>query len=108
MIGNNFLSMGLLTPKSLSIVVNQFQELLAKKIAISQETEIIDQEGKVLDAELSSFFLVKKENEIDNFVLVIRDIRDRKHAEIKLAHEHELLQILMDNISDSIYFGSRI
>ena len=59
MIGNNFLSMGLLTPKSLSIIVNQFQELLAKKIAASQETEIIDHEGKVLDVELSSFFLVK-------------------------------------------------
>ena len=104
MIGNNFLSMGLLTPKSLSIIVNQFQELLAKKIAASQETEIIDHEGKVLDVELSSFFLVKMENEVDNFVLVIRDISDRKQAEIKLAHEHKLLQTLMDSISDSIYF----
>jgi len=104
MIGNNFLSLGLLTPKSLSIIVNQFQELLAQKIAISQETEIIDQEGKILAVELSSFFLVKKENEVDNFVLVIRDISDRKQAEIKLSHEHELLQTLMDSISDSIYF----
>jgi len=104
MIGSNFLSMGLLTPKSLSIIVNQFQELLAQKIAASQETEIIDQEGQVLAVELSSFFLVKKENEVDNFVLVIRDIRDRKQAEIKLAHEHKLLQTLMDSISDSIYF----
>ena len=34
MISNNFLSMGLLTPKSLSIVVNQFQELLSKKVAL--------------------------------------------------------------------------
>lgn len=104
MIRNNFLSMGLLTPKSLSIIVNQFQELLAQKIAISQETEIIDQEGKILAVELSSFFLVKKENEVDNFVLIIRDISDRKQAEIKLSHEHELLQTLMDSISDSIYF----
>ncbi|MGF3553966.1 MAG: PAS domain-containing protein, partial [Thermoplasmatota archaeon] len=29
---------------------------------------------------------------------------DRKQAEIKLAKEHELLQTLMDNIPDSIYF----
>ena len=104
MIGGNFLSMGLLTPKSLSIVVNQFQELLSKKIATSQETEIIDGEGSIIDVELSSFFLVKKENEVDNFVLVIRDIRDRKQAEIKLTHEHGLLQTLMDSIPDSIYF----
>ena len=104
MIGNNFLSMGLLTPKSLSIVVNQFQELLSKKVAASQETEVIDKEGNIIDAELSSFFLVKKFNEVDNFVLVIRDIRDRKHFEVKLSREHGLLQTLMDSIPDSIYF----
>ncbi len=104
MISNNFLSMGLLTPKSLSIVVNQFQELLAKKIATSQETEIIGGDGEIINVEISSFFLVKKKNEVDYFVLVIRDIRDRKTAEIKLSHEHGLLQTLMDSIPDSIYF----
>lgn len=104
MIGNNFLSMGLLTPKSLSIVVNQFQELLSKKVAISQETEIIDKNGNIFAVELSSFFLVKKANEVDYFVLVIRDVIDRKEAEIKLSREHGLLQILMDSIPDSIYF----
>jgi len=104
MLGNNFLSMGLLTPKSLSIVVNQFQELLSNKIATSQETEIIDKNGKILNVELSSFFLVKRDNEVDNFVLLIRDISDRKQAEIKLAREHALLQTLMDSMPDSIYF----
>ena len=104
MIGNNFLSMGLLTPKSLSIVVNQFQELLSKKIAISQETEVIDKQGKIIEAELSSFFLVKQYNEVDNFVLSIRDISDRKNFEMKLSKEHSLLQTLMDSIPDSIYF----
>ena len=103
-LGKNFLSMGLLTPKSLSIVVNQFQDLLSKKIATSQETEVIDKNGEMLNVELSSFFLVKKANEVDNFVLLIRDITDRKQAEIKLAREHTLLQTLMDSIPDSIYF----
>ena len=103
-IGNNFLSMGLLTPKSLSIVVSQFQELLSQKIATSQETEIINKDGEILTVELSSFFLLRKDNEIDNFVLVIRDISDRKQFEMKLAREHELLQTLMDSIPDSIYF----
>jgi len=104
MLSNNFLSMGFLTPKSLSIVVNQFQELLSKKIAISQETELTNKNGKLLNVELGSFFLVRRENEVDNFVLLIRDIRDRKQTEIKLAREHELLQTLMDSIPDSIYF----
>lgn len=104
MIGSNFLNMGLLTSKSLSIVVNQFQELLSKKIATSQETEIVSRDGNKTDVEISSFTLIKKENEIDNFVLVVRDISDRKQTEIKLAREHELLQTLMDSIPDSIYF----
>ena len=57
-----------------------------------------------MNVELSSFFLIQKDNEIDNFVLVIRDINDRKQTEIKLAREHELLQTLMDSIPDSVYF----
>jgi len=104
MLGNNFLSMGFLTPKSLSIFVNQFQELLSKKISSSKETEIINSSGRIIAVELSSFFLVKKENEVDNFVIVVRDISERKQTEIKLAREHELLQTLMDSIPDSIYF----
>jgi PAS domain S-box-containing protein len=103
-VGNNFLSMGLLTPKSLSIVVSQFQELLSKKIATSQETEVIAKNTEVITVEISSFFLVRKENEIDNFVLVIRDIEDRKKTQIKLSKEHGLLQTLMDNVPDLIYF----
>lgn len=104
MIGKNPLSMGLLTPKALSIVVKQFQELLSNKKSTSSETEIIIKNKKYLNVELTSFFLTKKDNEVDNFVLVIRDISDRKQAEIKLAREHELLQTLMDSIPDSIYF----
>jgi len=104
MIGNNFLSLDLLTPKSLSIVVKQFEELLSDKMAKSHETEIRDKNGNILNIELSSFFLIKKDNEVVNFVVSIRDISDRKKAEIKLAKEHELLQTLMDNVPDSIYF----
>ena len=101
---NNLLSMGILTPKALSIVVKQFQELLSNKKSTSHETEIKNKTGEILNVELTSFFLVKKDNEIDNFALVIRDISERKQAEIRLSREHELLRTLMDNIPDSIYF----
>ena len=57
-----------------------------------------------MNIELSSFFLFEKDDEIDNFVVIIRDISDRKQAEIKLSKEHDLLQTLLDNIPDSIYF----
>lgn len=103
-VGNNFLSMGLLTPKALSIVVKQFQELLSSNKSTTYESNIRNKDGNEINVELSSFFLIKKEYEIDNFVLVIRDITERRQAEIKLAREHELLQTLMDTIPDFIYF----
>jgi len=103
-VGKNLLGMGILTPKAMSIVVKHFQELLSNKKSTSHETEIVVKNEKILNVELTSFFLIKKDNEVDNFVLVIRDISDRKQAEIKLAREHELLQTLMDSIPDSIYF----
>jgi PAS domain S-box-containing protein len=102
--GNNFLSMGLLTAKSLPVVVKQFEELLSDQVAKTHETELQDKDGNILNIELSSFFLTRKDNEMYNFVVTIRDISDRKQAEIKLAREHELLQTLLDNIPDSIYF----
>jgi len=104
LIGKNFLSLGILTPKALSIVVKQFQDLLSNRLSQTHETEINTNQGKTLNVEISSFFLVKKSNQIDNFVVVIRDINDRKQTEIKLAREHGLLQTLMDSIPDSIYF----
>ncbi len=103
-IGKNFLSMDILTPTSLLLVVKQFGDLLTKKSTKSCETEMQNSKGKILNVEISSFFLVKGENEIDNFVLVLRNISDRKQTEIKLAREHNLLQTLLDNIPDSVYF----
>lgn len=104
-ISNNFLSMDLLTARSLPVVVKQFGDLLSNKKAKTEETEIKTERGEVLNVEISSFFLVKRrDHEVDNFVVIIRDISDRKQTEIKLSKEHSLLQTLMDNIPDSIYF----
>jgi len=82
----------------------QFEELLSDRLAKTHETEIQDKDGNILTVEVSSFFLQVQYDEIVNFVLIIRDISDRKQAEIRLIKEHELLQTLMDNIPDSVYF----
>jgi PAS domain S-box-containing protein len=100
----NLFSMDLLTAKSLPAVIQQFEQLLSEKTATSYTTEIKNKHSCVLDVEISSFFLVKKDNEVDNFVLIIRDITARNEAEKKRAQEHELLKTLMDNIPDSVYF----
>jgi len=100
----NLFSMDLLTAKSLPVVIEQFEQLLSEKIAASFTTEIENRKGRILDVEISSFFLVKKDNQVDNFILIVRDITSRNEAELKRAREHELLKTLMDNIPDSVYF----
>ena len=100
----NLFSMDLLTAKSLPVVIQQFEQLLSEKIAASYTTEIKNRQGRILDVEISSFFLVKKDNEVDNFILIVRDITSRNEVELKRSREHELLKTLMDNVPDSVYF----
>jgi PAS domain S-box-containing protein len=104
LIGKNLFGMDILTATSLPVVVNQFEQLLSEKTAKSFTTEIINKQGMVLEVEISSFFLVRKDNEVDNFVLIIRDITARNVNEKKRIYEHGLLKKLMDNIPDSLYF----
>lgn len=104
LIGKNLFGMDILTATSLPVVVNQFEQLLSEKTAKSFTTEIINKQGTVLNVEISSFFLVKQDNEVDNFVLIIRDITMRNANEKKRIYEHGLLKTLMDNIPDSLYF----
>jgi PAS domain S-box-containing protein len=100
----NLFSMDLLTARSLPVVIQQFEQLLSEKIAASYTTEIKNRQGTVLDVEIDSFFLVKKDNEVDNFVLIVRDITARKDSEQQRRQEHELLTTLLDTLSDSVYF----
>ena len=100
----NLFNLDLLTAKSLPVVIQQFEQLLSEKIAVSYTTEIQNRQGKILDVEISSFFLVKKDNEVDNFVLIVRDVTSRNEAELKRIREHDLLKTLMDNVPDSVYF----
>jgi PAS domain S-box-containing protein len=104
LIGKNLFGMDILTATSHPVVVNQFEQLLSEKTAKSFTTEIINKQGTVLNVEVSSFFLVKQDNEVDNFVLIIRDITMRNANEKKRIYEHGLLKTLMDNIPDSLYF----
>jgi len=104
LVGKNLFNTDLLTATSLPLVVNQFEQLLSEKTAKTYTTEVKDNSGKILNVEVSSFFLVKKDNEVDNFVLIIRDITKRNAYEKKRIHEHGLLKTLLDNIPDSVYF----
>jgi PAS domain S-box-containing protein len=103
-IGKNLLNSDLLTAKSLPVVVNQFEQLLSEKTANVYRTELKNRRGEVLDVEVSSFFLVKKDDEVDNFVLIVRDVTARDESEKRRIIEHQLFKTLLDNIPDSVYF----
>lgn len=103
-VNKNLFNMDLLTARSLPVVVQQFEQLLSEKVAASYSTEIKNRQGRVLEVEISSFFLVKKDNEVDNFVLIVRDTTARKESEQRHRQEHELFRTLLDNHSDAITF----
>ncbi|MFO7678115.1 MAG: PAS domain-containing protein [Thermoplasmatota archaeon] len=102
--GKNLFNMDLLTSTSLPVVVQQFEFLLSEKTAKSFKTEIKNSHATILNVEISSFFLVKQDNEVDNFVLIIRDITDEIKNEKTHIIERNLLKTLMDTITDCIYF----
>jgi len=104
LLSKNLFGMELLTARSLPVVVSEFEQLMSEKKAASYTTEIQTTGKRILEVEISSFFLVKKDNEVDNFVLIIRDITARNEAERTRAREHELFRTLLDNVPDSVYF----
>jgi len=100
----NLFNMDLLTATSLPVVIQQFEQLLSEKVSASYTTEIKDRQGRILEVEISSFFLVKKDNEVDNFVLIVRDITAREESEQRQRQQHELFISLLDNLPDAISF----
>ena len=104
MVGKNLFGLEVLTARSMPVVVSQFEQLLLEKKAGSYTSEIQTTGGEIREVEISSFFLVKKDNEVDNFVLSFRDITARNEAERTRTKEHELFRTLLDNVPDSVYF----
>ncbi|MEM0493376.1 MAG: PAS domain S-box protein, partial [Candidatus Thermoplasmatota archaeon] len=103
LIGKNMFNLDVFTSSSYPIVLRQFEQLLSERTAKSYTTEIRNKAGKVLEVDISSFFLIK-DGEVDNFVLIIRDCTEKNEAEKRREMEHDLLKTLMEYIPDSIYF----
>ncbi|GAG59911.1 unnamed protein product, partial [marine sediment metagenome] len=68
------------------------------------ETKILRKNKEPLDVDISLSILKDRHGNIIGSIGVIRDISDRKEMERKLMSERDLLQSLLDNIPDSIYF----
>ena len=71
------------------------------------ETKIIKKNNELLDVDISISVLKDHEGNVIGSIGVIKDISEQKKFEESLAYERELLQSLLDNIPDSIYFKDK-
>jgi len=69
------------------------------------ETTAMTRDGRELPVELTITPIGFGKNSI--FTIFIRDITERRQAEAALAHERHLLESLLENSLDSIYFKDR-
>jgi len=68
------------------------------------ETKMIRRDNEQIHVDISLSVLKDAEGKITGSIGVIKDITARKKIENALIDEHTLLQSLLDNIPDSIYF----
>jgi PAS domain S-box-containing protein len=104
-----------LTPDSLqrmqSLIISELTpERLADKnceISASDEFEFYRKDGSIFWGDIVVTLLRDADGKPSGFLGAGRDITERKQAEARLTQEQSLLQILMDNIPDPIYFKDK-
>ena len=71
------------------------------------ETKILRKNNVPIDVDISISVLKNNEGAIIGSIGVIKDITEQKRIENELEYKHNLLQSLLDNIPDSIYFKDK-
>ncbi len=69
-----------------------------------REWTYVRKDGSHLTVNLVVTALRDSSGEMTGFLGIAKDVTERKRAEVALRHERFLLQTLMDNLPDSIYF----
>jgi PAS domain S-box-containing protein len=68
------------------------------------ETKVIKKNGELIDVDISISVLKNHNGEIVGSIGVMKDITEQKKVEHELEFKHNLLESLMENIPDCIYF----
>ncbi len=81
---------------------NLVKEVMAKKIAKNFEAKFLSKEGIIVYGLLSASLI--ELDGVSHILTVARDITIRKRAEEALAKEQFLINALMNNLTDHVYF----
>ncbi len=68
----------------------------------------LTKDGEVKEFEFAWNYKRSNSGELLGFISIITDITEKKKVEEELKHEKELLQQMMDNIPDAIYFKDTV
>ena len=103
-VGKNIRDLGgIMTPKSMALIVNGFIKRVGNVRLVPYEVEMIKKNGEILTFEISSRPL-KKEGVVIGDLAILRDVTERKLTEQALkASEHNFR-----NSMDSSFLGIRI
>jgi len=100
-IGKRFKFLRMFPQRSIATMVANFAKLLAGKPIPTFEVEVSTKAGKKLDVEMRGSVL-RKGGKVAGMIGVMRDITDRKRAEIALIESEEEFRAIFDGVVDGI------
>ncbi len=93
-----------IAPQDQVKALERMKGLLQLGIFGSEEFNLVRADNSIYPAEISANLLKDNAGNPFGFVNIIRDITERKQVEEELSYERYLLNTLIDNIPDNIYF----
>ncbi len=103
LLGRNLFNLSIFSPASQPVVMNQFENLLSQRQGGCALVKL-KTNSSVIDVEMSSFFLCKKEDEVDNFVLVLREVSDRHLIKAASDEQSEMFSLLLECLGEQVVF----
>lgn len=104
-VGKNFFDF-LVPEEAKNEVKSVIEQLRAEKKSISDHgiNYALTKKGNIIKCEWHNIHLKDKQGKTTAVISMVQDITGQEEAKERLQKEHNLLQTLMDNIPDSIYF----
>jgi len=104
-VGKNLFDL-LIPEETKNEVKSVIEKLRAGKKSISDYgiNYALTKEGKIIRCEWHNIPLKDRQGKVNVVISMVQDVTEREKIKERLRKEHSLLQTLMDNIPDSIYF----